>query len=55
MNAHDALSEINNVIYCMSKAEVRNGDLVLPRVPYGFYIMEVCTRKRVVWDVSFSV
>lgn len=48
MNAHDALNEINNVVYCMSKSEVKNGNLVLLRVPNGFYIKEVCTRKHIV-------
>lgn len=49
MNAHDALSKINNVIHCMSKAEVENGGLFLLRVPYGFNILEVCTRKLFVY------
>ncbi|XP_020614912.1 E3 ubiquitin-protein ligase RNF213-like [Orbicella faveolata] len=41
MNAHDALSKINNVVHCMSKAEVENGGLFRLRVPYGFNILEV--------------
>lgn len=48
MNAHDALSEINSVVYCMSRAEIENGDLFRFRVPHGFDIKEVCSRKRIV-------
>lgn len=43
INAHDALSEINSVIHCMSKAEFENGGRCYPRIPYGFDFMEVCT------------
>ena len=43
MNAHDALSEINSVVHCVSKAEIENGGLYCPRTTYGFDFMEVCT------------
>ena len=43
MNAHDALSEINSVVHCVSKAEIENGGLCYPRSTYGFDFMEVCT------------
>ena len=43
MNAHDAFSEINSVVHCMSKAEIENGGRYYPRIPYGFDFMEVCT------------
>ena len=43
MNAHDALSEINFVVHCVSKAEIENGGFCCPRITYGFDFMEVCT------------
>ena len=43
MNAHDALSEINGVVRCVSKAEIENGGFFHPRSTYGFDFMEVCT------------
>ena len=43
INAHDALSEINSVVHCVSKAEIENDGLCYPRVTYGFDFIEVCT------------
>ena len=43
MNAHDALSEINCVVHCVSKAEIENGGSCYPRITEGFDFMEVCT------------
>ena len=43
INAHDFLTEINDVVYGMSKAEIENGGRCYPRIPKGFDFMEVCT------------
>ena len=42
MSAHAAVTEINRVVYCMSKAEFENGGCYFPRIPPGFNFMEVC-------------
>ena len=43
LDAHDALSEINDVVHCVSKAKIENGGLCHPRTTDGFDFMEVCT------------
>lgn len=41
MNAHTVLTEINKVVYCMSRAEFENGGYKFPRTPGGFDVFEV--------------
>ena len=53
INAHEALSEINNVVYCMLKAEFENGGNVFPRVAHGFNFVQVCTSKCVQMITTF--
>ena len=50
INAHVVLSEINNVVYCMSKTEFENGGGFFPRVPNGFDHCKVC----VLTETSFK-
>ena len=50
INAHVVLSEINDVVYCMSKTEFENGGGFFPRVPNGFDHCKVC----VLTETSFK-
>lgn len=43
LSAHAALKEINNVVYCMSRAEFESAGYSYPRVPWSFDVMQVCT------------
>lgn len=43
LSAHAALKEINNVVYCMSRAEFENAGCSHPRLLWGFDVMQVCT------------
>ena len=47
MNAYDALSEINSVVHCVSKAEIENGGGYELRSTHGFDFTEVCISKRI--------
>lgn len=41
LSAHAALKEINNVVYCMSRAEFENAGCSHPRLLWGFDVMQV--------------
>ena len=54
LKAHDALTEINNVVYCMSKAEFESSGYYFPRVPWGFNAIQVCTQKCVFCKLLYT-
>ena len=55
IHAHEALSVINNVVYCMSMAEFENGGSFFPRIPHGFNFVQVCTSNGVLKGNFFFI
>lgn len=54
LKAYDALTEINNVVYCMAKAEFESSGCCYLRVPWGFNAIQVCTPKCVFCKLLYS-